>query len=54
MIYASASEGGLLSHVMSLKVQNEFLSRKIVIEHRCGTLIKIDVQSLYMAVQQVY
>jgi hypothetical protein len=44
----------ILSHVISLKVQNEFLFSKTVIEPICNTLIKFEVQTLYMAVQLSY
>jgi hypothetical protein len=54
MTHANDSEGDSISHVISLKVQNEFLFSKIVIEHICNTLIKIEVQTLYTAVQHLY
>jgi hypothetical protein len=37
-------EGDSLSHAISLKVPNEFLFGKTVIEHICNTLIKFEVQ----------
>jgi hypothetical protein len=51
MIHANGSEGDSISHVISLKVLNEFLFSKTVIEHICDTLIKVEVQTLYMTVQ---
>jgi hypothetical protein len=54
MTHANASEGDSISHVISLKVQNEFLFSKTVIGHICNTLIKFEVQTLYMAVQLSY
>jgi hypothetical protein len=47
-------EGDSLLHAISLKVPNEFLFGKTFIEHICNTLIKFEVQTLYMAVQLLY
>jgi hypothetical protein len=54
MTHTNASEGDPISHVISLKVQNECLFSKTVIGHICNTLIKFEVQTLYMAVQLSY